>query len=195
MRVAGVLLGGGESRRFGAPKLEALLDGERLLDRACRHFLDAGLDPVVFAGRGRPKDRRVLVVPGGDAMIDTLRRGLRAIPDVPFAFAPADMPFLAAELVRGLKEVFLASRPTYLVPAHGGRRGHPAFARFREPFFEHGDAEGAREIWRLAGTELHHHPVATADVLFDVDTPEDLAAAGSEASRRARLVERGTLAG
>jgi CTP:molybdopterin cytidylyltransferase MocA len=193
--VAGVLLGGGASRRFGAPKLEALLEGERLLDRACRHFLEAGLGPVVFAGRGRPRDARVLVVEPGPTMIETLRSGLRALPPGPFAFAPADMPALAPDLVRELLQAFLASGRPYLVPVFEGRRGHPAFAASSRPFFELGDARGAREVWGAAGTGLVHHPVATADVLFDVDEPLDLAAAGSEEARRARLVERGTLPG
>ena len=81
------------------------------------------------------------------------------------------------------------------MPVHAGRRGHPAFARSKEPFLRLGDAGGARAVWQQAGDDLVHHEVATADVLFDVDTPQDLAAAGAEASRRQRLVARGDLRG
>ena len=195
MQVAGVLLGGGRSSRFGSNKLESRLDGRRLVDIACGHFLDAGLDPVVFAGALRPEDPRVVVVEGGAEMIETLRNALAAIRQRPFAFAPADMPALRPSLIAALVEAFTASGGSYLVPVHGGRRGHPAFARSREPFLRLGDEGGAREVWRAAGDELTHHEVATADVLFDIDVPEDLAAAGTEEERRARLVARGTLAG
>jgi CTP:molybdopterin cytidylyltransferase MocA len=193
VRVAGVLLGGGASTRFRAPKLEARWHGRRLLDVACANFLGAGLSPVVFAGDPRPDDLRVVRVDGGARMIDTLRKALEAVPEGPFAFAPADMPALHAALVRELMEAFLASGKEFLVPVFGGRRGHPAFARAKEPFFRHGDEEGAREVWRDAGDRILHHEVRTADILFDVDTPEDLLAMDDEATRRHRLAVRGDL--
>lgn len=193
MRVAGVLLGGGASTRFRAPKLEARWHGRRLLDIACANFLDAGLSPVVFAGATRPDDLRVKRVEGGARMIDTLRNALAAIPDMPFAFAPADMPALHAGLVRELLEAFVVSGEDFLVPVFGGRRGHPAFARKKEPFLRLGDADGAREVWREAKDRIVHYQMKTADILFDVDTPEDLLALDDEATRRHRLVTRGDL--
>ncbi len=195
MSIAGVLLGGGASRRFGSDKLAAKLGGERLLDIACAHFLDAGLSPVIFAGDLRPADERVLVAAPGAHMIDTLRNGLAAAPDGPFAFAPADMPALGADLIRALRDAFVAAGCPYLVPVHGGRRGHPAFAREKEPFLRLGDRSGAREVWQQAGDDLVHFEVETADILFDIDTPDDLAAAGSATERRQRLLARGDLRG
>lgn len=172
--IAGVLLGGGRSRRFGSNKLQAPIDGRRMLDIACAHFLEAGLEPVVFCGRDRPEDERVIVVEPGADMIDTLRNGLRAIPDGPFAFAPADMPRLQPGLIQRLAEAFLASGKPYLVPVFEGRRGHPAFASDKEPFFRLGDTRGAREVWETAGEDLVHFEIETRDILFDVDRPSDL---------------------
>jgi len=193
VRVAGVLLGGGASTRFRAPKLEALWHGKRLLDVACANFLDAGLSPVVFAGSSRPNDLHVVRVDGGERMIDTLRSALEHVPDGAFAFAPADMPALHAALVKELLEAFLASDKDFLVPVYDGRRGHPAFARSKEPFLRLGDEDGAREVWREAGDRILHYEVKTADILFDVDTPDDLLAMDDEATRRHRLVVRGDL--
>jgi len=195
MKLAGVLLGGGASRRFGVQKLEAELHGSRLVDLACDHFLEAGLDPVVFVGRVAPADPRVLVAEPGREMIDTLRNGLALLPEGAFAFAPADMPALSADLIRRLMAVFEGCGKPYLVPSYDGRRGHPAFAREHGAFHRLGDRGGAREIWREAGEQLHHEVVASADVLFDVDVPEDLAAAASEAARLERLITRGDLPG
>ncbi len=192
LTVGGVLLGGGKSSRFGTDKLAAEWQGERLLDRACRHFLEAGLAPVVFVGRLQPTDPRVRVAAPGIEMIETLRSGLRMLPPGPFAFAPADMPFLTPSLIRGLKSAFEASGAEFLVPSHGGRRGHPAFARSQTAFTT---CKTAREVWGLAGDALHHKLVATADVLYDIDRPVDLAEAGSEESRRRRLLDRGDLGG
>ena len=49
---------------------------------------------MVFAGPQLPEDPRVLVVAPGARMIDTLRNALAALPEMAFAFAPADMPAL-----------------------------------------------------------------------------------------------------
>ena len=182
MRVAGILLGGGKSTRFGSDKLAAQLGGRRLLDIACDHFLEAGLDPVVFVGRLTPQNPRVLVAEPGPAMIDTLRSGLRSIPTGRFAFAPADMPALRPELIRELLAAWEAAKTPFLIPNFRGRRGHPAFAADPQVFFDLGDA---REVWQAVDGSICNYAVETADILFDVDTPEDLAAAGSEASRRA----------
>jgi CTP:molybdopterin cytidylyltransferase MocA len=191
VRVAGILLGGGRSERFGAPKLEARFEGVRLIDRACANFLDAGLDPVVFCGDLEPSDARVLRAPRGDSMLETLNHGLRAVPSGAFAFAPADLPFLDPDLIAQLRLEFEATGCRYLIPVHAGRGGHPAFARDAAAFLDPDMEGGARAVWRSAGPDLIRFEVETCDVLYDIDTPDDLTAAASAESRRARLLERG----
>lgn len=195
MRVAGILLGGGASTRFGSPKLEARIDGARLVDRACAHFLEAGLDPVVFCGDAAPVDTRVLRAPRGERMLETLRSGLGVIPDGPFAFAPADHAFLAPDLIQRLIDAFEESGKRYLVPMFGGRGGHPAIARDGAAFLEPDLVGGARGVWQSAGDQLLRIEVDSADVLYDIDTQEDLAAAATAESRLARLVARDDLGG
>ncbi|MEM8882644.1 MAG: NTP transferase domain-containing protein [Planctomycetota bacterium] len=193
MAVAGILLGGGRSERFDGDKLAATIDGVRVLDRACAHFLEAGLEPVVFCGAHVPADPRVLRAPRGARMLETLRHGIEAIGARPFAFAPADLAFLAPDVIRTLCATFEERGVRYLVPVHGGRGGHPAFARDAAAFLDPALEGGARGVWRRAGDELLRLPVETADILYDIDTRADLAAAGTAESRRARLVEKGDL--
>ena len=126
-------------------------------------------------------------------MLDTLRAGLGVAPEGAFAFAPADAPFLVPALIAELRAAFESGGSRYLVPVHGGRGGHPAFARDAAAFLDPALEGGARAVWRGAGDELLRLQVESADVLFDVDTPADLAAAGTLKSRRIRLVERGDL--
>ncbi|MHC4953031.1 MAG: nucleotidyltransferase family protein [Planctomycetota bacterium] len=195
MRVAGILLGGGDSKRFGSPKLLAEIDGERLVDIACAHFLDAGFEPVIFCGDIQPRDEWVVCAPRGERMLETLRFGLAAAPEGPVAFAPADLPFLTPDLLKELTECFASSGKRYLVPMHGGRGGHPAFARETDAFLDPDLRGGARSVWRDAGADLVRFETSNADILYDIDTPEDLAAAATAESRRARLIARGDLSG
>jgi len=198
LRISGLLLGGGRASRFGGRKLDATIGGRRLVDIACEHFLDAGLAPVVFVGDVRPsvEGATVAALPGPTAsMIETLRLGLDLLPDGPFCFAPADLPFLLPDLVRRLAETFARSGADYLVPTHRGRKGHPAFARSPDPFRILGDRDGPREILRAAGDRTLLVEVETPDILYDIDAPEDLARAGDAESRRLRLIERGDLIG
>jgi len=195
MRIAGILLGGGAARRFGSPKLAATLDGRRLVDIACENFLEAGFEPVIFCGDIAPENEWVVVAGRGEDMLATLRQGLAVAPEGPIAFAPADLPFLDPKLVATLIEEFGRCGRRYLIPTFGGRGGHPAFARDPAAFLDPALEGGARSVWRAAGPDLVRYPVESADILYDVDTPEDLAAAGSAESRRNRLVERGGLPG
>jgi len=195
MRIAGILLGGGLSRRFGSPKLAATLDGRRLIDVACENFLEAGFEPVIFCGDLTPESEWVVCAGRGDDMLATLRFGLAAAPEGPIAFAPADLPFLDPKLLSRLTAEFGRCGRRYLIPTFGGRGGHPAFVRDPAAFLAPELQGGARTVWREAGADLVRLEVETADILFDVDTPEDLAAAGSAESRHARLVERGDLSG
>jgi len=195
VRVAGILLGGGKSKRFGSNKLLERIDGRRLIDIACANFMDAGFEPVIFCGDAQPEDEWVICAPRGKWMLDTLRNGIGAAPEGPIAFAPADLPFLDPSLLKSLAAEFGRSGRGYLVPVYGGRGGHPAFARDPAAFLDPELRGGARVIWREAGADLLRYDVDSADILYDIDMPEDLAAAGSTESRRARLVERGDIPG
>ena len=47
MKVAGIVLAAGSSRRLGEPKQLVFLGGETLLERAVRVAREAGLQPVI----------------------------------------------------------------------------------------------------------------------------------------------------
>ena len=51
--------------------------------------------------------------------------------------------------------------------------------RYHEPFLGAGADGGAHAICRAAGEALLRHEVSSPDVLFDIDEPADLQAAGT----------------
>ncbi len=126
---AGLVLAAGAGRRFGGPKAPAVVDGERLVDRAVRVLRDGGCDPVVVvlgAWVGHVPDADVLdnkEWPTG--MGSSLRMGLAHLAereDVDRVVTTlVDLPGLTAAAVARL-----LACPTELgVATYDGERRHP----------------------------------------------------------------------
>lgn len=133
-RTAGVVLAAGEGRRFGGPKAPAVVDGERLVDRAVRTLRDGGCDPVlVVLGAWVGEVAAAHVVVNDDwasGMGSSLRHGIAALaayPDVDRAVVSlVDLPGLTAAAVRRLVE----DGGDLGACTYDGARGHPVvFAR------------------------------------------------------------------
>lgn len=187
-RVAAVILAAGESRRYGAPKLLALLDGRPLL----QHVLDAAerstLAPIVLVVGHEADDVLGSVRLGRAAVVrnelyatgqsSSLRAGLRATGDVDAVVVLlGDQPRVTAALLDALVERQRASSAAAVVSVWKGRRTPPTLLhRDLWPALERltGDV-GARDV--LAARD----DVALVEVderlgsLDDVDLPEDLA--------------------
>ena len=189
--IAGIVLAAGGGRRFGGPKAVAEIDGERLVDRACRLLREGGCAPVVAV-----LGAAVVPVPGADDVVvnpewadgmgSSLRAGLAAgtltaAPDVVAAvLVLADQPWLSASAVRAVargattSSLVMATYPSE-DGQHGAERGHPVvlgrdhWAGVRE--LARGDV-GARPYLRAHAADVVVVPVEGSAA--DVDRPEDL---------------------
>src|SRR5581483_9608517 len=185
--VAGLLLTGGASRRMGADKALLEVDGQRLVDRAAA-ALRAVADPVLEVGPGFSALPAVREDPPGTGPLAAVATGAAALRaaghDGPVIVLAVDMPFVTVELLR-----LLASRagPATAVPPDGGhpqvlcaRYGPDALAAVDRllatggvslrKLLEAMDARG--EVGWIQPEEWR--PVAGAEALADVDTPDDL---------------------
>ena len=185
--VAGLLLTGGASRRMGADKALLEVDGQRLVDRAAA-ALRAVADPVLEVGPGFSALPAVREDPPGTGPLAAVATGAAALRaaghDGPVIVLAVDMPFVTVELLR-----LLASRagPATAVPRDGGhpqvlcaRYGPDALAAVDRllatggvslrKLLEAMDARG--EVGWIQPEEWR--PVAGAEALADVDTPDDL---------------------
>ena len=186
MRVVGILLAAGSSRRFGGEKLLAPWRGRLLYEHALEALLasPAIVEAIVVVQPGfatppaRPRCRFVMNPDHEEGMGASLRTGVRAAPGaVAYLVALADMPGITPGLIASLIACHAAAGKPIVVPVCGGRRGHPVMidAGLREALLQVTGDIGAREI-------IHAHPEWVAQfetddvaVLFDVDLPADLA--------------------
>ena len=184
-RIAGIVLAGGGSQRFGRPKLLEILDGEALIQRAVRAARDAGLDPIVVVlGADGPAVRdavdqlAVQITNNPDwaeGQSSSVRAGLKMLaPNIEGAvFLLADMPLVDAELVSTLVETQRRSLAPIVAPWNGERWGNPVL--FDRTTFEalsriRGD-QGGRAIFEKYSIEAVHWGQSA---MLDIDTPDDL---------------------
>lgn len=180
-----VVLAAGESRRFGADKRSATLDGVPLLERALCAVPKEKLDAVCVVTRGAEAMARAARRGFGCVLNDkpelglsrsvrlgteALRARCRAI-----LYLVADQPLLRKESVGALLDFARVYPDRIVAAAHDGKRGNPCL--FPEAFFPElcalsGDAGG--------GAVIRAHPAELllfeldARELLDVDTPREL---------------------
>lgn len=166
--LTGVLLVGGASERFGAPKALARFRGETLAGRAWR-VLHEACDEVLAVGKAADGlDLPFPVLDDGSperAPVFGVMAGLRAAVHEVAVFLPVDCPLLTAEALRALG-VAVA------VPQTGPLPG--AYGQSMLRAIEQRVAAGRLSLWGVNENVLE----LDERLLADVDTPEDLAALG-----------------
>jgi molybdenum cofactor guanylyltransferase len=195
VKIVGLLLAGGQSRRMGGgDKALRLLGGVSLLERVIERLrpqvdalvLNANGDPGRFARFGLPVVADS--IPDFAGPLAGVLAGLDSTgahrPDCPFiAIVATDAPFLPADLVaRLVAEVEVAGAD--LACAASGGRSHPVFGlspvRLREDLRRAVVDEGVRKVnlWttrhRLVTVPFPDRPI---DQFFNANRPEDFTAA------------------
>jgi molybdenum cofactor cytidylyltransferase len=198
-RVGAVVLAAGQSSRFRAggggdpTKLVAKLDGKPIVRRVVEAALAAKARPiVVVTGYARESVEAAIAdcdvrlafnLKFASGLASSLSVGLSAMPrDVLGALVLlGDMPQVGAPLIDALIDAFLAREDALAaVPLCEGRRGNPVL--LSQKLFDRamrltGDEGARRLIDALSASELVEVEAQDVGVTFDIDTPEDLAAA------------------
>ena len=173
--VAGALLVGGASTRFGSPKALARYEGEMLAERAYR-VLSEAFERVVVVGKAA--DGLELPFPVLDdgsetrAAIVGVAAAIRHADAEVVVVLPTDMPFVNADLLRTLGDA--AAGAQVAVPHSGPLPG--AYSRTALPALERRIAEGDLALYR-ACIELEPRTLQWDEAaLRNVNTPADLPA-------------------
>ena len=188
--LAGLILAGGEGRRWGGPKAWALLpDGKSFLDACAAAFFEAGVSPAVATLPPGAQDPGIdgldvlsLPEPGMD-MFGSLRVGLERLVKSRswrvVAVLPVDHPLVRPETVA---ELASADAPA-AIPSFNGKHGHPVcLERSVAEAIVSGEATGPtlREVLHEVGAVSV--PVDDSGVTANCNTPTALAEALSAAN-------------
>jgi len=190
--VHGILLAAGESRRMGYPKPLLKVGDETFVAHLAAAMLAVvtRLTVVVGARAERvrpaiPSDPRIRVVDNPNwtrGQLSSIKAGLRALP--PDASAAMihliDHPTVKAETFAAVLEAYRESQNTIIIARHDGRRGHPVLFD-RSIFTELLNApedQGARVVVNADASRVVYVDVDDPGILLDLDTPEQLIAAG-----------------
>jgi molybdenum cofactor cytidylyltransferase len=194
MRTFALLPAAGASQRMGRPKLLLPLGGQTVLERVVTALNAAGVARTLVvvgpAGQAlRESAERagasVLLLPEATLqMRDTCERGLdwleaheQPAPDDGWLLVPADHPTLTPGIVQALSAAAALGTHSIIVPVHAGQRGHPVWLRW-----SHVAAIRALPAGMGLNQYIRQHASATlelpwpdAEILRDLDTPEDYA--------------------
>lgn len=195
-RIAAVILAAGRSTRMGkANKLLARLDGKPMIAQVADAAMASAVSEVIVvtghqaeeigAALGQRKVRMVHNDGYAGGLSTSLAAGIGAVsPEYDGAIILlGDMPHVTAAMVDRMIEAFADAAPDAIVMAvHGGERGNPVLwprSYFEELTRQSGD-KGGRDLIGEHGDRVVAVELGDA-AAFDVDTPDELAAAGGEA--------------
>jgi molybdenum cofactor cytidylyltransferase len=182
-----VVLAAGESRRMGTQKLLLPFGETTVIEAIVRTALDSEADrTIVVLGADRESIRAVLksyplvFAVNKDyalGMLSSIQAGFRALPDDVEAavIMLGDQPAIPSRVLDALIRAYLESRRGIIVPAQGGRRGHPILVgtRYRDEVLGLDPAIGLRQLLQSHPEEILEVAVSSPAVLKDIDRPED----------------------
>lgn len=206
MRLNGLVLAAGLSKRMGAFKPLLQIGTQSLLSLSVASMLRGGTERVtVVLGYRAAEARAELEREFPPALVQTLENpafadsdmlasikvGVSALPSCDaFYLLPGDMPAVDETTFRLLRQAMIGRSPAVVFPTVDGFRKHPPLIceTCREPILSYEGTGGLRGFWRTIDEEIVEIPVKDEGCLLDADTPQDF-----ERLSRYVLPERGRI--
>lgn len=190
MRVAGVVLAAGESRRMGQLKALLPFGCRTVIEQVLQPLLSADLSEVAvvlghradeIAATLEPMPVRLLHNPeyrlGMTTSVQVAVRSLTPVPDA-YLLALVDQPQIGLQVIRKLLAAHADSGKGMVIPVFQGKRGHPLLlaSAYRAAVLALGPDQGLNVVTRGYPEDTLELPIDSDDILRDMDYQEDYAA-------------------
>jgi molybdenum cofactor cytidylyltransferase len=187
LKIAGIILAAGFSRRMGMVKSLLPFGKSLLLDRVIENAHQSELvSVIVVLGHEAERIRKMINFKDSEIIFNpdysmgqssSLRVGLGAVPDDTDGamFLLGDQPFVGTKIIDGLIREFREQPSNLIIPTYCGKRGNPVVAH-RSIFHMiqgiTGDT-GARVLFHSLKEQIREVEVSDPGIHLDVDTIED----------------------
>lgn len=180
-RYTGLILAGGDSRRFGSDKAVYTVDGRSMIDRVHAAVSPVVSDMLIAGGTSRstaayPPARLVADEPPGVGPLGGLRAGLAAARTPWVLTVACDMPYLTTTALRRLARCCEDAVEAVIAVDSTGRL-HPLCAVYRGSLLDHVDRRIASRTLSMHGFVAAidaRHVTLPADALRNVNARDDL---------------------
>lgn len=200
VKISTVILAAGASRRLGSNKLCVRVNGEAVIRRTVRLFVETGAGNVIVV-TGFEKERVEKELAGlpvifvhndrpDDGMSASIKAALPVVAQSDLVFFHlGDKPFVESGVIHRILEMFARETHSIIVPVHGGTKGHPVLIDVRRHLsaLYAVDGEGGLRDLIAAHAEDVHFLEAGEGTVLDLDTEEDI----ELLERRGYTVEKG----
>lgn len=179
MNIEGVVLAAGYSSRAGTFKLELDIGGKTVIEHCIEGMYDICSRIIVVGGyqihriieilKEYPKAEVVLNSRYAEGMFTSVKEGMRHVRGDRFFFTPGDYPMISRMVCQRL----LTVEGDIILPAYGGRKGHPVLmmGRLAKELLMEPDSLSLRDFIHRKGYRVLE--VEEEGILTDIDTQED----------------------
>jgi molybdenum cofactor cytidylyltransferase len=185
-KIVAVVLAAGTSTRLGTNKLCMKLNGEAVVRRSVRLFIDAGIEKVVVV-TGFESERVEQALSGlpltlvrnrfyQEGMSSSVKAALPLVGACQALFIHlGDKPFVKADTVQSMYQRYTGRTGSIIVPVHKETRGHPVLVDTKY-LGDMGRLEGDQGLRQMIGTYEKgvSFVESGAEILMDIDTEEDV---------------------
>jgi molybdenum cofactor cytidylyltransferase len=195
-----MILAAGESKRMGRPKLLLPYGRTTIIETVIRKVISSRVDKtlVVLGSRWRKIKKQTEHLPVTTAvnlrykqgMLSSVRRGIAALPRPCRAVVVAlgDQPDVRTGVINRLLQAYAKGKNGIIVPVYRGKRGHPFLIdlKYRAEIAALNPEVGLRELLQKNPEDILEVRVPDANILQDIDNPDDYKKAARSKIRRPR---------
>jgi molybdenum cofactor cytidylyltransferase len=185
--IGAVVLAAGESKRMGVPKLLLPYRDTTIIEAVLAGVTASRVDAtlVVLGSGRRPIREKVRKFPVSVTVNARFREGMlssiqKGISSLPRSFRAAlivlgDQPDISPPVIDALIRAWEKGQKGIVVPAFGGRRGHPLLLdlKYRSEIAGLSPGTGLRGLLAAHPDDLLAVDMPDLAILADIDTPED----------------------